>query len=121
MDNSKVSFPDMTLPTVKNAWGLLPKTPPAKWLAGLDDAAQERVKKTLREVPKDITGEKQVNEMAWNEVYQNVVVMGRMIAGHAVLDFRIAGETGLAFEIRTPKLGEASGYGYGREPEKLTQ
>ena len=35
-----------------------------------------------------------------------------MIAGHAVPDFRIAGETGLAFEIRTPKRDEKSGYGY---------
>jgi hypothetical protein len=35
-----------------------------------------------------------------------------MIAGHAVPEFKIANETGFAFEIRTPKLDEKSGYGY---------
>ena len=112
MDDNEIAFPDMTHPPVKNAWGLLPKTPPAKWLVELDPAAQTRVKQALRDVPTTVTGDNQVNATAWKEVYQTVVFQGQMIAGHAVPDFRIAGQTGFAFEIRTPKKEEKSGYGY---------
>jgi hypothetical protein len=112
MDDNEIAYPDMTHPPVKNAWGLLPKTPPAKWLVELDAAAQARVKQALRDVPTTVTGDNQVNATAWKEVYQTVVFQGQMIAGHAVPDFRIAGQTGFAFEIRTPKKEEKSGYGY---------
>jgi hypothetical protein len=57
MDDNEIAFPDMTHPPVKNAWGLLRKTPPAKWLADLDAASQGNVKQRLREVPAAITGE----------------------------------------------------------------
>jgi Protein of unknown function (DUF2934) len=109
-DNDEIALPDMTHPGVKNPWGLLPKTPPAKWLAGLDPQGQDRVKKALREVPNAVTGPNRVNATAWKQAYENIVFQGQMIAGHAVPDFKIAGEAGFAFEIRTPKLDEQGGY-----------
>lgn len=107
-----VTLPDMTQPTVKNPWGLLPKTPPGKWLSGLDEKAQGRVKQALRNVPAGVPGANPVNTTAWNTVLNDTVFPGGMIAGHAVPEFKIANETGFAFEIRTPKLDEKSGYGY---------
>jgi hypothetical protein len=109
-DADEISLPNMTDPNVKNPWGLLPKTPPAKWLAALDAQARGRVGQALKDVPTIVKGEKQVNATAWREIYKNIVGQGEMIAGHAVPEFTIANEPGFAFEIRTPKLDEQAGY-----------
>ncbi len=101
----------MTHPGVKNPWGLLPKTPPAKWLTGLDQQGQERVKQGAQRRSRSASpGTNQVNATAWRQAYENIVYQGQMIAGHAVPDFRIHGEAGFAFEIRTPKHDEQGSY-----------
>jgi hypothetical protein len=107
VEGENVSRPDLVDPNEKNAWGLLPKTPPGEWLDAIEDEDKGLVKRELRAVGE--AGE--VNKKAWNEILGDVLG-NKMIAGHAVPKFKIGEEPGLAFEIRSPGPEERKPYGY---------
>lgn len=106
VDNDElVRRSNMVDPLEKNAWGLLPKTPPGKWLEGLKDSQDiTNIKAELRNIPPGI------NKTAWKEI-NTELLKGDMIAGHKVPEFTIKGEVAFAFEIRTPSSVDRQPYG----------
>ncbi|WP_440880279.1 hypothetical protein [Tenacibaculum sp. C7A-26P2] len=106
VDNDElVRRPNIVDAKEKNAWGLLPKTPPGKWLEGLKDEQDiSNIKTELRNIPPGI------NKTAWKEI-NTELLKGNMIAGHKVPEFTIKGEVAFAFEIRTPSSVDRQPYG----------
>jgi hypothetical protein len=97
-----VNRPELVDPKEKNAWGLLPKTPPAKWLEGIAEEDARKVKALLA-APGD------VNRVAWDTIKLEIL-RGDNIAGHAAPEFTIGGEKAFAFEIRSPTKEDRQPY-----------
>lgn len=103
IENKLVKRPNLVNPVEKNAWGLLPKTPPGKWLAGLDSQIATNVKSSLNNVPEGL------NAVAWKTILQEIL-NNDDIAGHSVPDFTINNNMAFAFEIRTPSIVDKTFY-----------